>query len=105
MATTRRSASALSAVGGTQLTVETERWLSPMLVALLLSEDGGAAFGRFMESLMIAAVVEAIFDDVPVGARGLDWIRLGQLVRAELDWNHYPAVPSPSRSERPSMIW
>jgi len=82
------------------VTIETERWLSPMLVALLVSKEGGAAFARFMESLMIAAVVEAMFDDVPVGSRGLDWIRLGQLVRAELGWDHYPAVPTPGWAKR-----
>lgn len=82
------------------MTIETERWLSPMLVALLVSKEGGAAFARFMESLMIAAVVEAMFDDVPVGSRGLDWIRLGQLVRAELGWDHYPAFPTPGWAQR-----
>ena len=65
-----------------------------MLVALLLSKDGGVAFARLMEASMIAAVVEAIFDDVAVGSRGLDWVHLGQLMRAELGWDHYPEVPS-----------
>ena len=78
----------------TELTVEVQRWLSPMLVALLLTKDGGTAFGRLMESVMIAAVVEAIFDDFAIGSRGLDWVRLGQLMRAELGWDHYPEVPT-----------
>jgi hypothetical protein len=83
----------LSAVEGTQLTVHTERWLSPMLVVLLLSQDGGAAFARIVESVMIATVIEAMLDDVSIGTRSLDWVRLGQLVRAELGWDHYPALP------------
>jgi hypothetical protein len=65
-----------------------------MLVALLLSKEGGAAFARLMEASMIAAVVEAIFDDVAVGSRGIDWVHLGQLMRAELGWDHYPEVPT-----------
>jgi hypothetical protein len=84
------------------MTNDTERWLSPMVVALLVSDDGGAAFARFVESVMIGAVVEAMFDDVPVGSKGLDWVRLGQLIRAELGWDHYP--PSPSRSLAPRDI-
>ena len=83
----------MSAIEGTRLTVDTERWLSPMLVVLLLSKDGGAAFARIIESVMIAAVIEAMLDDVSIGSRGLDWIRLGQLVRAELGWDHYPPAP------------
>ena len=78
----------------TELTGDVERWLSPMLVALLFSKDGGITFGRLMESVMIAAVVEAIFDDVAIGSRGLDWVHLGQLVRTELGWEHYPEVPT-----------
>ena len=84
----------MSRVVNTQLTGEVERWLSPMLVALLFSKEGGAAFVRLMESVMIAAVVEAIFDDVTVGSRGLDWVQLGKLMRAELGWDHYPDVPT-----------
>ena len=64
-----------------------------MLVVLLLSEDGGAAFARIVESVMIEAVVEAMLDDVAIGSRGLDWTRLGQLVRSELGWDHYPPAP------------
>jgi hypothetical protein len=93
VATTRRPATQLSAVDGTQLTVDTERWLSPMLVVLLLSQDGGAAFARIVESVMIATVIEAMLDDVSIGTRSLDWVRLGQLVRAELGWDHYPSLP------------
>ena len=37
----------------TELTGDVERWLSPMLVALLLSKDGGTAFARLMEASMI----------------------------------------------------
>src|SRR5688572_23620761 len=93
MAPPRRPAAQLSAIEGTRLTVETERWLSPMLVVLLLSEDGGAAFARIVESVMIEAVVQAMLDDVSISSRGLDWFRLGQLVRAELGWDHYPPAP------------
>jgi len=84
------------------MTNETERWLSPMLVALLVSNEGGAAFARFLESVMIAAVVEAMFNDIPVGAKGLDWVRLGQLTRLELGWDHYPS--SPPRGSAPREI-
>ena len=84
----------MSRAVSTELTGDVERWLSPMLVALLLSKGGGAAYARLMESSMIAAVVEAMFDDVAVGSRGLDWVHLGQLMRAELGWDHYPDVPA-----------
>ena len=99
MAASRGPAAQLSAVEGTHLTVETERWLSPMLVVLLLSQDGGAAFARIVESVMIATVVEAMLDDVSIGSRNLDWVRLGQLVRAELGWDHYPAAPPAASSD------
>ena len=84
------------------MTDETERWLSPMVVALLVSNDGGTAFARIVESVMMGAVVEAMFDDLPVGAKGLDWIRLGQLIRVELGWAHYPL--SPTRCSAPREI-
>src|SRR5690349_6522468 len=99
MAAPRRSDTQLSAIEGTRLTIETERWLSPMLVVLLLSQDGGAAFARIIESVMIAAVIEAMLDDVSIGSRGLDWVRLGQLVRAELGWDHYPSLPPDSATD------
>jgi hypothetical protein len=89
----------LSADEPTRLTAETERWLSPMLVVLLFSQDGGSAFARIVESVMIASVIEAMLEDVPIGARRLDWVRLGQLVRAELGWDHYPAAPPASVGE------
>ena len=88
----------------TELTGEVERWLSPMLVALLFSKDGGTAFARLMESVMIAAVVEAILDDVAVGSRGLDWVHLGKLMRAELGWDHYPDVPTAMPREVSRML-
>jgi hypothetical protein len=93
MATSRRSAAQLNTAERASFNADTERWLSPMLVVLLLSKDGGAKFARITESMMIAAVIEAMLDDVSIGARSLDWLRLGQLVRAELGWDHYPAVP------------
>jgi hypothetical protein len=93
MAAPRRSAAQLTTAERTKLDADTERWLSPMLVVLLLSKDGGPTFARIIESVMIAAVIEAMLDDVSIGARSLDWVRLGQLVRAELGWDHYPSVP------------
>ena len=93
----------MSAIEGTRLTVDTERWLSPMLVVLLLSHEGGATFARIVESMMIAAVIEAMLDDVSIGSRGLDWVRMGQLVRAELGWDHYPSLP-PAGATDPWLV-
>jgi hypothetical protein len=60
-----------------------------MFTALLDAMGGGGALARFLE----AAVMEARMDSPSV-----DWIRLGQLMRAELGWDHYPASP-PHRRE------
>lgn len=75
-----------------------------MLVVLLLSHDGGAAFARIVESVMIATVIEAMLDDVSIGTRSLDWVRLGQLVRAELRWDHYPALPPDRATDAWRMV-
>ena len=85
------------------MTFETEQWLSPMLDALLATKAGGQAFARLMESFMAVAradeaaataVVED-FDRVPgIRLRGVDWSRLGQMIRLELGWRDYPAFPS-----------
>jgi len=75
--------------------VETERWLGPMVTALLDTELGGAAFQRFMQAAVIART-----DEEPPG---VDWIRIGQLIRYELDWHHYPSAPLRRTGEcRPS---
>ena len=63
---------------------DTERWLGPMLTAQLANVDNGAAFIRSLESAISAAAIST---------RGVDWLKLGQLLRSELGWDHYPAVP------------
>jgi len=70
--------------------VETQRWLSPLITALLDTELGSAAFQRFMQ----AAVTAHSDEDPP----GVDWIRIGQMIRNELDWDHYPPAP-PRRTD------
>ena len=64
--------------------VQTERWLGPMITELLSRPAGNAAFARFMERAV------GIGDN---GAAGVDWIRLGQMMRNELGWDDYPATP------------
>ena len=85
------------------MTFETEQWLSPLLDALLATKGGGEAFVRLMESVMTSARDDAAaatavteeFGKVPgVRLSGIDWIRLGQMIRLELSWNDYPAFPS-----------
>ena len=85
------------------MTFETEQWLSPLLDALLATKAGGETFARLMESVMTSARADAAaaaavteeFGRVPgVRLRGIDWIRLGQMIRIELSWDDYPAFPS-----------
>ena len=85
------------------MTFETEQWLSPMLDALLETKAGGEAFARIMESVMTSAradeaaatAVKEAFGRIPgIRLRGIDWIRLGQMIRLELGWKDYPAFPS-----------
>jgi hypothetical protein len=92
------------------MTPEVERWLTPMLDALLMDKRGGEAFARFMETAIAAAsdtglaltpaaepasaaALAEMFG--PPGRRigTVDWIRLGQLIRDELAWHDYPATP------------
>jgi hypothetical protein len=84
------------------MTFETEQWLSPMLNALLATQAGGQVFARLMESFMAvvradeaaATAVMEDFDRIPgIRLRGIDWIRLGQMIRHELGWRDYPAFP------------
>ena len=76
------------------MTVETQEWLAPMLVALLVSDDGSGSLARLMEAIATAAAIEAILKAVPIGASGPNWIRLGQLVREDLGWHDYPPSPN-----------
>ena len=68
---------------------DTEQWLGPMFTAQLADVDDGAAFLQFLGSAVSATAISA---------RGVDWLHLGQLLRAELGWDHYPATP-PRMSE------
>jgi hypothetical protein len=93
------------------MTPEIEHWLTPMLDALLMDKRGGEAFAHFMERAIASAS-----DRQPVGIPTaelaspsalaemfgpstdrrigtVDWVRLGQLIRVELAWDDYPAVP------------
>jgi hypothetical protein len=74
------------------MTEQTQRWLAPMFNALLASE-GAAAFLQFMESALTGP---RIGDDTTQVT--IDWVRLGQLVRKELDWDHYPIDPRDDRA-------
>jgi|KBSSwiStaDraftv2_1062776.scaffolds.fasta_scaffold1764082_1 hypothetical protein len=69
------------------MTADTQQWLAPMFKALLATSEGGAAFARFMEAAVLQARTHS--------ARGpaIDWVIVGQLIRAELGWSDYPASP------------
>ena len=67
------------------MTRDVESWLGPMLHAMLSSSAGDATFARLMDR-----AVTCRGDESP----GVDWVVLGQLVRDELGWDHYPAEPS-----------
>jgi len=88
------------------MTSETEQWLGPMITALF-DAMGSDAFSHFMESAIATASA-----DVPSAAEanrlfaasqrdrvgGVDWVRLGQLLRHQLGWDDYPVgPPSPVR--------
>ena len=60
------------------MTHATERWLAPML-RVVTTARGAHTLTRLMESTLIG--------------RGLDWIQFGQVLREELGWDHYPALP------------
>jgi len=66
--------------------VQTQRWLDPMLRALLVDKAGGAYFARLMDG--------AISDAISARFGGIDWIGFGQLIRTELAWENYPSSPS-----------
>jgi hypothetical protein len=86
------------------MTFEIEQWLAPMLVALLDHLDGPDSFAHFFESAVAEASVdvpsdhvlaEMFGDRVPRGRiKGIDWIRIGHLMRDQLGWEHYPAFPA-----------
>ena len=93
------------------MTPDIEQWLTPMLDALLMDKRGGEAFARFMEAAIATAstgerATLSTADIAPTAALAemlvasgdrrigrVDWIRLGQLIREELAWHDYPAVP------------
>ena len=63
---------------------KTERWLGPLFTELVSIPTGDAALAR----LIADAVGNAELQAAPI-----DWIRVGQSIRAELHWNDYPLVP------------
>ena len=60
------------------MTEETEQWLGPMLRAVH-AKGGNSALSRLIDS--------ALIND------GLNWVQFGQVIRSELVWDDYPAVP------------
>ena len=65
------------------MTPETERWLEPMVEAMLIDRARTASFARLIE--MVTSV------ETPPG---VDWLFLGELMRFDLGWDHYPASPT-----------
>jgi hypothetical protein len=95
------------------MTPEIERWLTPMLDALLMDKRGGEAFARFMEAAIAVAsggrsralpssdlasttVLAEVLGPADRRIGAVDWVRLGQLIRDELSWDDYPAIPPAS---------
>jgi len=88
------------------MTSETEQWLGPMITALFAAK-GSDAFSHFMEKAIatasadVSSTAEAnrlFAASQRDRVRGVDWVRLGQLLRHELGWDEYPAgPPSPVR--------
>jgi hypothetical protein len=78
---------------GLAVTEHTAQWLKPMVEALLATDNGAGEYARFMES----ALVQMRAND---GAYmvNVDFIRLGQLIRGELGWEHYPMYPLDDRA-------
>jgi hypothetical protein len=85
---------------------ETASWLNPMLEAINAGHvpDG---FDIDIKALMWEASIPAVeaadplldymaklTADTPTDTRAVDWIRLGQLLRRQLGWDHYPAYPA-----------
>ena len=86
------------------MTFEIEQWLAPMLAALLECMEGPDSFARFFETAVAQAstdtpsetvLAEMFGQRVPGGRiKGVDWIRLGNLMRDRLGWDEYPAFPA-----------
>lgn len=91
---------------------ETAEWLNPMLDEWSRrnhADDGhpaGGDRGELVRQLMLAATMPAVEAGTPImdwraalpdggnGARAMDWVRFGQLLRHELGWDDtYPAYP------------
>ena len=65
------------------MTPEMESWLEPMVEAMFTDRARIASFARLIE--MVTSE-----DALP----GVDWLFLGELMRFDLGWDHYPASPS-----------
>jgi hypothetical protein len=65
--------------------MQIERWLDPMIVALLAVPAGSAVFARLMQDAIVSRG-----DATPA----VDWVVFGQLIREELGCDHYPATPT-----------
>ena len=64
------------------MTPVTERWLEPMVEAMLSDPARVASFARLIEMVTSA--------DAPPG---VDWLFLGELMRFDLGWDQYPVSP------------
>ena len=64
------------------MTPETERWLEPMVEAMLADHARIVSFARLIE--MVTS---------PDSPPGVDWLFLGELMRFDLGWDQYPASP------------
>lgn len=82
---------------------ETAEWLAPMVEALSRRADASETVGALIgQATMPAAEADTPYhnwadkhvDGSGVTTAALDWIRYGQLLRAELGWDHYPEAPS-----------
>jgi hypothetical protein len=85
------------------MTFEIEQWLGPMLVALLEHMDGPDSFAQFFETAVAqasrdvpseAVLAEMLGESHDVRIKGVDWVRLGNLMRDQLGWHDYPAFPA-----------
>jgi hypothetical protein len=66
------------------MTRDVEVWLGPMFEAMASTGVGKASFARLMERAVTSRAGES---------PGVDWVVLGQLLRAELGWDDYPSAP------------
>jgi hypothetical protein len=72
------------------------------MITALFDAMGSEAFSRFMESAIATASADVSSSPGANGlfaasqrdrVRGVDWVRLGQLLRHELGWDDYPVGP------------